>query len=682
MKKTYTVRKNAGKVSTVVNRPVYELDTLNKDFEYEMPHKTIKERCVEAWERMNYIECLKRTFPIVVWIREYHWKYDLIADTISGITMAVLHIPQGMGFAMLGNVPPVIGIYMGIFPVLIYFILGTSRHVNQGTFAVTCLMTGKVVSHHATVHIKEVKDAYEPEEPAEYTNIQIGAAVTFVVAFMEIIMYVCRFGVTASLLSESLVSGFTCGAAFHVVNSQLRDILGVPIDKHFGAFSIPLTLYDIARNIHKSNYIAVIMSILTFAALILNHIFLKRRWRKLTRIPLPIELILILLGILAIDVIHLERDYDVTVVGRIPKGFPKPSVPPVSIMGSIIVDCIFISLVSYISNMSMALIFSRQFMYEIDANQELLALGASNVLGSFLSCLPMCVSLSRSVIQVTSGGVTQIVSVVSALLLIFVLLWFAPFFETLPRCVLASIIVESLKGLIFQVAHIPRFWRLSKWDAMVWLVTFLVTFFISIIYGLMAGIIAAIFSLFMQGYHTHTCVLGLVPNTDLYLDIERYKTAQEIAGIKMFHISGGLSFSSRFFFNDTLIKTTGIDPTKIFKRKLWLEKHGLPPEEQEFEYQWIVVDLTRVTFIDPSAVESLRSLQEDYAKLGITILLVIISGTVFETFVRCDKVEKKEPIFMIFPTVHDAVLHALGTGILNRPATEPFKREEEVKLGR
>uniref|UniRef100_A0A6P7H4T0 Solute carrier family 26 member 10-like n=1 Tax=Diabrotica virgifera virgifera TaxID=50390 RepID=A0A6P7H4T0_DIAVI len=342
-------------------------------------------------------------------------------------------LPRGMGFAMLGNVPPVIGIYMGIFPVLIYFILGTSRHVNQGTFAVTCLMTGKVVSHHATVHIKEVKDAYEPEEPAEYTNIQIGAAVTFVVAFMEIIMYVCRFGVTASLLSESLVSGFTCGAAFHVVNSQLRDILGVPIDKHFGAFSIPLTLYDIARNIHKSNYIAVIMSILTFAALILNHIFLKRRWRKLTRIPLPIELILILLGILAIDVIHLERDYDVTVVGRIPKGFPKPSVPPVSIMGSIIVDCIFISLVSYISNMSMALIFSRQFMYEIDANQELLALGASNVLGSFLSCLPMCVSLSRSVIQVTSGGVTQIVSVVSALLLIFVLLWFAPFFETLPR---------------------------------------------------------------------------------------------------------------------------------------------------------------------------------------------------------------------------------------------------------
>ncbi|XP_072382690.1 prestin-like isoform X3 [Diabrotica undecimpunctata] len=522
MKKTYTVRRNAGKVSTVVNRPVYELDNLNEQFQYEMPHKPIKERCVEAWERMDFIECLKRTFPIVVWMREYHWKFDLLSDFISGVTMAVLHIPQGMGFAMLGNVPPVIGIYMGIFPVLIYFVLGTSRHVNQGTFAVTCLMTGKVVSHYATITIKEVKDAYEPKEG--YTNIQIGAAVTFVVAFIEIIMYICRLGVTASLLSESLVSGFTCGAAFHVVNSQLRDILGVPIDKHLGNFSIPLTLYDIARRIHKANYIAVIMSILAFAALILNHIFLKPRWRKLTRIPLPIELILILLGIFAIDLFHLERKHDVTVVGYIPKGFPKPSVPPFSIMPKIIVDCIFIALVSYISNMSMALIFSRQFLYEIDANQELLALGASNVLGSFLSCLPMCVSLSRSVIQVTSGGVTQIVSVVSALLLVIVLLWCAPFFETLPRCVLASIIVESLKGLIFQVAHLPRFWRLSKWDAMVWIVTFLVTFFISIIYGLIAGVVAAVFSLFMQGYHTHTCILGLVPNTDLYLDIERYKS--------------------------------------------------------------------------------------------------------------------------------------------------------------
>ncbi|XP_072382689.1 prestin-like isoform X2 [Diabrotica undecimpunctata] len=625
MKKTYTVRRNAGKVSTVVNRPVYELDNLNEQFQYEMPHKPIKERCVEAWERMDFIECLKRTFPIVVWMREYHWKFDLLSDFISGVTMAVLHIPQGMGFAMLGNVPPVIGIYMGIFPVLIYFVLGTSRHVNQGTFAVTCLMTGKVVSHYATITIKEVKDAYEPKEG--YTNIQIGAAVTFVVAFIE-------------------------------------------------------TLYDIARRIHKANYIAVIMSILAFAALILNHIFLKPRWRKLTRIPLPIELILILLGIFAIDLFHLERKHDVTVVGYIPKGFPKPSVPPFSIMPKIIVDCIFIALVSYISNMSMALIFSRQFLYEIDANQELLALGASNVLGSFLSCLPMCVSLSRSVIQVTSGGVTQIVSVVSALLLVIVLLWCAPFFETLPRCVLASIIVESLKGLIFQVAHLPRFWRLSKWDAMVWIVTFLVTFFISIIYGLIAGVVAAVFSLFMQGYHTHTCILGLVPNTDLYLDIERYKSAQEIAGIKIFHISGGLSFSSRLFFNDTLIAATGIDPTKIFKRRIWLEKKSLPPEEQEFEYQWIVVDLSRVTFIDPSAVASLRTLQEDYAKLDITILLVIISGPVFETFVRYNIVEKKEPIFMIFPTVHDAVLHALGTGILNRPATEPFKREEEVKLGR
>uniref|UniRef100_A0A6P7GST4 Solute carrier family 26 member 6-like n=1 Tax=Diabrotica virgifera virgifera TaxID=50390 RepID=A0A6P7GST4_DIAVI len=126
-------------------------------------------------------------------------------------------------------------------------------------------------------------------------------------------------------------------------------------------------------------------------------------------------------------------------------------------------------------------------------------------------------------IQQAVGGVTQLVSVVSASILLVIVLWIGPFFETLPKCVLASIIVVALKGMLLQCTLLPRYWRLSRWDAIVWIVTFSVTCFVQISYGLAAGVGVSLLSIFVQGYKPYTCLLGIVPNTDLYLDIKRYK---------------------------------------------------------------------------------------------------------------------------------------------------------------
>lgn len=184
--------------------------------------------------------------------------------------------------------------------------------------------------------------------------------------------------------------------------------------------------------------------------------------------------------------------------------------------------------------------------------------------------MPFCASLSRSLIQQVVGGVTQIASLVSCLILLVILLWVGPFFEPLPRAVLASVIVVALKGMLMQVKDFWKFWTLSKIDAFVWMGTFLTVVFVGIDIGLLCGVLLSLTSIFILNLKPYTCLLGQVPNTDFYLDITRYKTAREIEGIKIFQYSGGINFVTRFMYRSELIRLIGVDPQKevVYRAKL------------------------------------------------------------------------------------------------------------------
>lgn len=191
-------------------------------------------------------------------------------------------------------------------------------------------------------------------------------------------------------------------------------------------------------------------------------------------------------------------------------------------MPSILIDSFPVAMVGYTVSVSMALIFAKKENYEIGFNQELFAMGTGNVFASFFSCFPFAASLSRSSIQYSVGGRTQIASVISCGLLAIVLLWVGPFFEPLPRCVLAGIIVVSLKGLLMQVTQLKSFWRQSWIDGMVWILTFLSVVLLAIDIGLLVGIVLSICCIFFRALKPYTCLLGNVPNTDIYLDVNRY----------------------------------------------------------------------------------------------------------------------------------------------------------------
>ncbi|CAH1373967.1 unnamed protein product [Tenebrio molitor] len=678
-----------------IDRPVYEHDQLRKDFDYDKSRTDKCSTCLNY--ETNFKKLLLRTIPVVGWLRHYKWKNDIVADIVAGFTVAIMHIPQGMAYGLLGNVPPVVGIYMAFFPVLIYFFLGTSRHNSMGTFAVVCLMTGKAVLEHSdpSFFSKRIEPNATDQNPIIesvhdlYSPIEVATAVTFTVALFQLAMYVLRLGVVSALLSETLVSGFTTGAAFHVIVSQIKDLLGLHIPRHKGLFVVINTVQSVVQELSMVNWAAVLISVVTSAVLILNNELLKPVVAKKSSFPVPIELIAIVAGTLVSKYCDLEEIYSIKIVGEIPSGLPLPRPPPFSLVTTVLLDGFTIAIVSYSITLSMAFIFAQKLNYEVDPNQELLAQGMGNVFGSFFSCMPVTASLSRSTIQQVVGGKTQIASVVSCTLLLFVLLWIGPFFEPLPKSVLASVIVVALKSMVMQIGDVYKFWKLSKMDALVWLATFLTVVFVSIEIGLLTGVVMSLATIFVLSLKPHTCLLGSVPHTDLYMNIERYKGAVEIPGLKIFQYCGGINFATRNTFKTELLRLVDINPQKELIYRTKLTKYGDEIDVKQTEspnakiarlqrkvnreLRCLILDFSSLSHIDPSGVSMLQVVTEGFQKIDIPVYIAACSDPIYEKISKCGLLKHKSSI-RTFPTVHDAVECAIEIFTINASTISTVSR--------
>lgn len=661
-----------------IERPYYEHQQLRQDFCYEKPKKP---SAAKEWsENFRVKKFFTGIFPISDWFFKYSWKKDFVSDIISGITVAIMHIPQGMAYAMLGNVPAVVGIYMAFFPVLVYFFFGTSRHNSMGTFSIVCLMTGKAVLQYSDPAYFPTKtdlaDNSTALEPTGYSPMEVATAVTFIVALFQVAMFVLRLGVVSALLSETLVSGFITGAAVQVLVSQIKDLFGLTLPKSKGYFVNVYTIIDVFEEIGNANVAAMLISFITITISAIHNDYIKPIVSKKSPLPVPMELVAVVIGTLVSRYCFLVKNYGIEIVGDIPVGLPTPKVPALGLLPNLVVDGITIAIVSYTINLSMALIFAQKLDYEVDANQELFAMGISNIFGSFFSCMPVCASLSRSLIQQVVGGVTQIASVVSCLILLIVLLWIGPFFEELPKAVLASVIVVALKGMLLQILDFWKFWKLSKMDALVWMGTFLTVVFVSIDIGLLCGVCLSLGSIFLLSFKPHTYLLGQVPNTDFYLDIARYKGAKEIDGIKIFHYSGGINFATKSMFKADLIRLVELNPQKevIYRAKLakYLEKveetqkiikpsNNLTNKLEKVQnkvnthLRCLILDFSSVSYIDPSGVSMLKSIIESFTKLDIAVYIASCKEPVYEMLTKVYPDYSAKAGFRSFPTVHDAV---------------------------
>lgn len=660
-----------------IEREVYEQKDVRDKFGYS-DQKEPNKLCNKI-TNISVKKCAKKMLPILDWLPKYKWKKDLTSDVISGITVAIMHIPQGIAYAMLGNVPPVIGIYMAFFPVLVYFFLGTSKHNSMGTFAVVCLMTGKVVSEYS--HPSFFSDVTTNHTNFEngskfYSPTEVATAVTFCVGIIQLLLYFFQLGSISVLLSDSLVSGFTTGAAIQVLTSQIPDLLGITIKKPVGYFVVVKTYMQIVENFSTINWTAITISSITIFILVFNNEIIKPAFEKSSSVPIPIELFSVVIGTTFSYYMDLKDTYGIKIVGHIPKGLPEMKPPPFELINSIYLDGFIIAIVSFTITYSMALLFAQKLNYKVDPNQELLAQGAGNLVGAHFSCMPFTASLSRSTVQETVGGKTQIASVVSSCLLLVVLLYIGPLFEPLPKSVLAAIIVVALKGMLKQVTHFFNFFKLNKVDGFIWLFTFLTIIFVSIDMGLLIGVVMSLLAILLKEFKPHTCLLGRVPNTDLYLNIDKYKEAKELEQIKIFHYRGALNFAMRNTFTDKLLNALDLDLEKELEYRVKLEKisEKIPCEDEKdfkkrlykiekimskmnVKIKALILDFSSLSYIDSSGVFSLKSTIKKMNRMEILVCLAGVSDPSYERMLKCG-LSGPEEKYLYFPTVHDAVLNA------------------------
>uniref|UniRef100_A0A8C1BQR2 Solute carrier family 26 member 6 n=1 Tax=Cyprinus carpio carpio TaxID=630221 RepID=A0A8C1BQR2_CYPCA len=611
----------------------------------------------------RFKSCFLSFVPLLTWLPRYPFRENAIGDLISGISVGIMHLPQGMAYALLAAVPPVFGLYSSFYPILIYFIFGTSKHISVGTYAVMSVMIGSV-----TERLAPDSDFMIPGNDTNSTTldiigrdaerVKIAATVTFLSGIFQLLLGLVRFGFVVTYLSEPLVRAYTTAAAIHVIVSQLKYSFGISPQRYSG----PLSLIYVSMNTNTHT-------------------------------------------------MDLKTEYGVEVVGQIPSGLQAPVAPAVSLLGSMVGDAFALAVVGYGIAISLGRIFALKYAYKVDSNQELIALGLSNAIGGLFNCFAISCSMSRSMVQVSTGGKSQVAGAISAVVILVILLKIGELFEELPKAVLAAIIYVNLHGMMKQFGDICSLWRTNKVDMVVWVMTMILTVLLNPDLGLAASIAFSILTVVFRTQLPKYSILGQVPGTDIYRPVEDYH--QEIPGIMIFRSSATLYFANAEMYIDALYEKTGVDVAKLLSHKKKLEAKRLRKEKKaakkakkeakkrakeaadkaakpELSHaeangdvnklsvkeskdvatvevgpdpdstlpQAIILDLSPVNFLDTVGVKTLRNIYKDYGEAGVQVYLCGCQRGVVESMEKGDFFNEKVTKSILFSSVHDAVLYS------------------------
>ena len=626
----------------------------------------IKDASRLACKDFNFKVYILSFLPILSWLPKYNWKSNFINDLVAGFTVAVMHIPQGMAYGLLAGVDPIVGIYTGFFPVLMYALLGTMPHNSMGTFAVISILCSKPIIRLSSNTDETLEHL---EEEAQYTSLEVATAVAFCVGVIQFSMGLVRMGKITAILTDVLISAFTVGASMHVFTSQIKHILSVNVDKYIGAGRIVKIWIDIAQNITSTNLVSLSVSVVSVAFLLLVSMLIGPKVKTKCRFPIPSQLVLVIIGIVISAPLGLSTVHQVKTIGNIssiPTGLPQPSIPRLALIPQVFADAIPIAIISYVIGQSLGAMFSAKHGYTVDPNQELIAQGAANIFGGFFSSLPMASSLARSLVQEDSGGKSLITALASSSFLLVVLLWIGPIFEPLPVCILASIILASLKGVIQKIQDFKKFWDRSRWDGFVWMATFLSTVLIDVDMGLIVGIGASMMAVMVRGCIPKVVVLQQNPNGEAWLDRRTYRTKD---GPKVMQVSGPINFLTSpvlgLQINREFIKSDGsilnsAELTQVVATSGdandsgILDVNNLDTDNTSNDgNKDIVLDLTQVPFIDVAGAKTIQRVAEQIMKGGGKMAISGANHTVVMVLEKANVMENIEA--MMYPTYMDAV---------------------------
>lgn len=509
-------------------------------------------------------------------------------DLVAGLTLGIILIPQAMAYGLLAGVAPVYGLYAALLPLVVYTLLASTPHVSVGPTALASLLC-----------LNGLAGVAEVGTPAYLSYAVLLAGLT---GMIQLLFGVLRLGGLVSLLSRPVVSGFVSAAAVLIVASQLKTLLGLNMPRTAYLYD---TVRESLRYLDTLHWPTAAMGVTTLLVLLAGKRLLPR---------LPIMLLWIVVVTLLTYLLRLDAR-GIAVVGDIPAGLPSLSLPTVDwvLVQRLLPTALILALISFVETLSIGKTFgSRYGYYRVQPNRELLALGASKIIGSCFGAIPTSASFSRSAVVEEGGGRGPLSGLVAAVLLGLVLLFFTPLFYYLPLPMLAAIIVFSV-GKLFDLEEMRRLGRLAPKELAVLLVTFLFTLFAGLQYGIAGGVVLSLVFVFLRAARPHLAELGRVSGTNAFRNVQRFEGAEVDPALLIVRFDAELYFGNAEYFGDRILAMA---------------------EARGETLRVVILDAHTINDIDTTGLYALEQLYEQLGSRKIELYLSGVIGPVRDTLYR------------------------------------------------
>ncbi|XP_062593468.1 prestin-like [Saccostrea cucullata] len=605
-------------------------------------------------------------FPIVSVLRHYKIKEYLLKDAVSGLSTACLHFPQGMAFGILSSLAPKYGLYTSFFPVVLYVIFGTCPFVSFGTNAVISLFTANLIQDQVTTpessggtNSSNNTDGQIDEEEFVEMKAAIAAGSSFIVGVLLLVLGLLRLGFIASYMSSPFVGAFTTTAAIHIMSSQVPKSLGVRIPSVSGPGKIVIMYIEIFKNITSANVGSIVTSIVCIIILIFVKDFINEKFKTKMFMPVPIDLILVILGSVVSYFGELHSQFSIPVVGNIPPGVPAPTLP--DLRSGIIGNSVVIAIIIFVLTISMTKVCESK--NAINADQELVAYGMSNFGSSFFRCFPSCVAPPRTILLKSMDAKTTMNGIFSALVILLILLFLGEYFQYLPLAVLSIMVIMAVKNLLLQFRDLPRLWRINKYDFTVWTATLATGVLIDFPYALYCGVGLSVLLVVFQSQRGKKGLIGKLQNEDLYVGETNFTVLPR--GVKVFKMESSLYFATSESFRESLYRVAW-DPRTLkphdSNNEVSLSVESIPTKENDktkvektcSEERLVIIDCSSFNYVDVNGISALSLVVREYRYVGIKVLLTRCTESFLSVMRRSELIETVGEE-NVFPDIVDAV---------------------------
>ena len=544
---------------------------------------------------------LPRYLPILNWAPSYS-RETFSADAIAALIVTIMLIPQSLAYALLAGLPPEVGLYASIVPLLLYTLFGTSMTLAVGPVAVASLMTASAVGELA----------------ARGTPEYLGAAIVLALlsGLMLIVMGVARLGFLANFLSHPVISGFITASAVIIAVGQMKHLLGVNVSGHNLIEQVTSLIASLAdTNATTLALGAAAIGFLVWARRALAPLLARLGLSEKTAAALSkaAPVVAVIATTLAVWSFDLTTS-GVAVVGDIPRGLPRPALPgfDAELWRALLLPALMIGVVGYVETISVAQTLAAKRRERIDPDQELVALGAANVGSAVSGGFPVTGGFSRSVVNFDAGARTPAAGALTAAGIALATLVLTPLLFHLPKATLAATIIVAVLSLV-DISTIRRTWSYSKADFAAMLGTIAGTLALGVEIGIAVGVLASLALYLYRTSRPHVAIVGRVPGTEHYRNVKRHKV-EITPGVLAIRIDESLYFPNARFLedkiNDAVSQTPGIRD--------------------------IVLMCGAVNFIDASALESLEQIDHRLHDAGIRLHLSEVKGPVMDRLARTD----------------------------------------------